>query len=69
MICTVDSYIAVRGMNRREAGEDFYFLNKLAKLGDIGQIHATTVYPSARPSRRVPSVRVNGSTGSGKTAE
>lgn len=54
MVCTVDSYIAVRGMNRREAGEDFYFLNKLAKLGDVGQIHATTVYPSARPSRRVP---------------
>lgn len=54
MICTADSYAAVRGMNRREAGEDFYFLNKLAKLGDVGKIHGTQVHPSARPSSRVP---------------
>jgi hypothetical protein len=54
MVCTCESYAAVRGMNRREAAEDFYFLDKLAKLGPISEIRATTVYPSARPSRRVP---------------
>lgn len=54
MICTVDAYIAVGGMNRREAAEDFYFLNKLAKYDKVGRVTATTVYPSARLSRRVP---------------
>lgn len=54
MVCTPESYVAVRGMNRREAAEDFYFLDKMAKLGPVARIHTTTVYPSARPSRRVP---------------
>lgn len=54
IVTTSDSYLAVRGMNRREAGEDFYFLNKLAKTGPIRQIRETVVYPSARISRRVP---------------
>ena len=54
MICTVNGYIAVGGMNKREAAEDFYFLNKLAKYDKIGRVTATTVYPSARLSRRVP---------------
>ncbi|MBA4396904.1 MAG: hypothetical protein C0394_05920 [Syntrophus sp. (in: bacteria)] len=54
MVCTPEIYAAVRGMNRREAAEDFYFLDKMAKLAPVGRIHATTVYPSARPSRRVP---------------
>ncbi|OPY85510.1 MAG: hypothetical protein A4E72_01929 [Syntrophus sp. PtaU1.Bin208] len=54
MSCTVRGYVAVRGMNRREAGEDFYFLNKLAKLSPMGKISTTRVYPSPRPSQRVP---------------
>ena len=54
IVTTADSYLAVRGMNRRGAGEDFYFLNKLAKTGPIRQISETVVYPSARISRRVP---------------
>jgi hypothetical protein len=54
MICSTDAYLEVRGMNRREAGEDFYFLNKLAKLGNISYIKDTCVYPSARASLRVP---------------
>ncbi len=54
MACTAAAYAAVRGMPRRQAGEDFYFLNKLAKLGPVGKITATTVYPAARASRRVP---------------
>jgi hypothetical protein len=41
-------------MNRREAGEDFYFLNKLAKIGSIDYIRNTCVFPSARSSSRVP---------------
>jgi len=54
IVCTAGAYLAVRGMNRREAGEDFYFLNKLAKTGKIGYIRSTCVYPSARISGRVP---------------
>jgi len=54
IVTTADAYLTVRGMNRREAGEDFYFLNKLAKIGPIRRIHETVVYPSARISARVP---------------
>ncbi len=50
----VDSYIRVNGMNRRQAGEDFYFLHKLTQLGDLGEITNTCVHPSPRPSFRVP---------------
>ena len=54
-ICvSTKTYLAVRGMNKREAGEDFYFLNKLAKVGNIDYIKETCVYPSARSSSRVP---------------
>jgi hypothetical protein len=52
--CTGEAYAAVRGMSRRRAGEDFYFLNKLAKLGPVGRIGGTVVRPSPRPSLRVP---------------
>ena len=41
-------------MNRRTAAEDFHFLNKLAKIGKIGTMTETTVFPSPRPSGRVP---------------
>jgi hypothetical protein len=54
MVCTAAAYVAVGGMNRRDAAEDFYFLNKLAKFKTVGCIGTTTVYPSARASRRVP---------------
>lgn len=49
-----DAYIKQGGMNRRQAGEDFYFLNKLTKLGKIIEIKDAFVYPSARVSDRVP---------------
>jgi hypothetical protein len=49
-----DAYVAQGGMNRRKAGEDFYFLHKMALLGEIGEINSTTVYPSSRLSSRVP---------------
>jgi hypothetical protein len=54
IITSTEAYLEVRGMNKREAGEDFYFLSKLAKMSKIGYIKETCVYPSARPSARVP---------------
>jgi len=54
IVTSTESYVKVRGMNKREAGEDFYFLSKLAKIGSIEYIKETCVYPSARPSMRVP---------------
>ncbi|MBN1926587.1 MAG: glycosyltransferase, partial [Prolixibacteraceae bacterium] len=48
------AYVAQGGMNRRKAGEDFYFLHKLVPLGEIIEIKSTTVHPSARISNRVP---------------
>jgi len=42
------------GMNLRKAGEDFYFLQKLFPLGGVHNLTCATVYPSARPSHRVP---------------
>ena len=47
-------YAAVRGVPKLQAGEDFYLLNKLAK---VGRIHNTTSSPitiKARKSLRVP---------------
>lgn len=52
--CTAHAYAAVRGMNRRTAAEDFHFLDKLAKLGRVGRITETTLFPAARLSSRVP---------------
>lgn len=54
IICTDESYIKVGGMNKRQAGEDFYFLEKLAKVESIHKIKSTKVYPSSRESMRVP---------------
>ena len=54
IVVSTEAYLEVRGMNKREAGEDFYFLNKLAKIGKIDYIKDTCVYPSARSSTRVP---------------
>ena len=54
MICDVESYIKVEGMNKQKAAEDFYFLEKLAKNVSIGEIKNAVVYPSSRGSWRVP---------------
>lgn len=48
------AYAKQGGMNRRKAGEDFYFLHKLVLLGHYGNISSTTVFPSSRKSDRVP---------------
>ncbi|MBL7645708.1 MAG: hypothetical protein JNK74_05890 [Candidatus Hydrogenedentes bacterium] len=54
MLCTGEAYAASGGMNRRQAGEDFYFLQQLAKTGKVERVHGTTVIPSGRASHRVP---------------
>ena len=51
-------YAKVRGFPRRQAGEDFYLLNKLAKVGSVRQLNAETecepIEIAARLSDRVP---------------
>jgi hypothetical protein len=47
-------YIKAGGMNRRQAGEDFYFIQKLIPAGGYFNLTITTVYPSPRVSDRVP---------------
>ncbi len=51
---TIEGYVKVRGFPKRSAGEDFYLLNKLAKLGTIGFIENSVVKIQARESNRVP---------------
>ena len=59
---TVGSSMAVKallyagsgGMNRRQAGEDFYFIQKLMPQGGYFALNTTTIYPSSRESSRVP---------------
>lgn len=49
-----EAYMKQGGMNRRQAGEDFYFLHKLTKSGRLTEINDAFVYPSGRVSNRVP---------------
>ncbi len=59
---TIGSCMAVKnriyrkqgGMNRRKAGEDFYFLHKIFPLGNFDALNSTRVIPSPRASDRVP---------------
>jgi len=59
---TIGSSFAVRaavyakqgGMNKKKAGEDFYFLQKVIPLGNYTELNTTRVIPSPRPSDRVP---------------
>jgi hypothetical protein len=48
------TYIKAGGMNRRRAGEDFYFIQKLVPAGGYFNLNSTVVYPSPRASSRVP---------------
>jgi len=54
IVTRCDAYVAAGGMNRRQAGEDFYFLQELVKTGTVGRVTGTTAHPSARVSDRVP---------------
>jgi len=54
---SVYAYATVRGFPKRQAGEDFYFLNKLVKLSPAPQTkieHPSIVHLAARTSDRVP---------------
>ena len=51
---SASAYARQGGMNRRKAGEDFYFINKLIKGEIFGEINDTKVMPSPRVSNRVP---------------
>jgi hypothetical protein len=52
--CSVRSYIACRGFPKRDAGEDFYLLNKLAKDGPVVLLERSPITLVARDSDRVP---------------
>ncbi len=52
--CRAEAYIRAGGMNRRTAGEDFYFLQQMVKTGGVAPLAGTVVYPSPRPSLRTP---------------
>lgn len=48
------AYAMVHGFPKRAAGEDFYLLNKLAKLGPITPLQGDSVQLQSRHSSRVP---------------
>lgn len=50
----VADYVAQGGMNKRQAGEDFYFLQKMIATGRYSALTTTSVYPSPRFSERTP---------------
>ena len=54
MSSTVRAYAAAGGMNRRLAGEDFYFMQQLRKTGTLDYIPNAMVYPACRSSDRTP---------------
>lgn len=54
MAVRVRDYIKIGGMNRRTAGEDFYFLHKIIPRGRFANLGTATVFPSSRISDRVP---------------
>ncbi|MDG2091439.1 MAG: hypothetical protein P8J61_10170 [Gammaproteobacteria bacterium] len=47
-------YALARGFPKRSAGEDFYLLNKLRKIGNIQSLSEPVISLSGRPSSRVP---------------
>jgi hypothetical protein len=54
IVARADAYVAAGGMNRKQAGEDFYFLQQLVKTSEVSRIDSATVFPAARASSRVP---------------
>lgn len=48
------SYAAVRGFPKKNAAEDFYVLDKLAKVGEIVRLNGARLLLEGRPSDRVP---------------
>jgi glycosyl transferase family 2 len=54
MLVKADTYAKHGGMNKRKAGEDFYFLHKIKPHEEFVTVKKGTVYPSCRTSDRVP---------------
>jgi len=54
LVVQADAYAKVRGFPIRSGGEDFYVLNKLAKIGPIAQPDKPVVQIKSRLSDRVP---------------
>ncbi len=48
------AYTQVRGFPQRAGAEDFYLLNKVAKLGPVAQLHGHCIELQSRRSSRVP---------------
>ncbi len=54
MVVRANAYARHSGMNRRQAGEDFYFMHKLAREREVITLPQVRVYPSPRISTRTP---------------
>ena len=54
LIIHSQAYAHVRGFPKRSGGEDFYLLNKLAKIGPIAQPNNPVIHIKSRLSQRVP---------------
>jgi hypothetical protein len=54
MAVLADAYAEVRGFPRRDAGEDFYLLDKLAKIGSVHRPPSEPIRIWSRVSDRVP---------------
>jgi hypothetical protein len=54
IVARAEAYAEVRGFPRRQAGEDFYLLDKLAKVGGIYRPARQPIELRARRSARVP---------------
>ena len=50
----VEAYAQVRGYPKRSGAEDFYLLNKVAKLGPVARLHGDCIQLQSRHSTRVP---------------
>ena len=50
MAVRANAYAKQGGMNKRKAGEDFYFLSKIIQLGNFIEVSETKVIPSPRIS-------------------
>jgi len=53
IVCNAVAYVAVGGMSKKKAAEDFYFLQSLAKYTKIHHIQEILVFPSSRNEERV----------------
>ncbi len=54
LVFKAEAYASVRGFPKRSAGEDFYLLNKLVKLGSVAWLADDVITLEARLSSRVP---------------